>query len=80
MTSFREKHRTVVPAVPAGRQWCAMRFQETILGRLGKALHVRLGEIPDEPLPEQLVELMRNLDEQERKRPEHQPQPEPRTK
>jgi hypothetical protein len=44
-----------------------MRFQETILGRLGKALHVRMDDITHEPLPERWVDLIHYLDEKERR-------------
>ena len=47
-----------------------MRFQETILGRLGKALHDQMGDITREPLPRRWVELVVHLEEQERKRSE----------
>ena len=47
-----------------------MRFQETILGRLGKALHDQMGDITHEPLPRRWVELILHLEEQERKRSE----------
>ena len=45
-----------------------MRFQETILQRLGKVLHVRMDDITHEPLPRRWVDLIHYLDEQERKR------------
>lgn len=45
-----------------------MRFQETILQRLGKVLHVRMDDITHEPLPRRWVGLIHYLDEQERKR------------
>jgi hypothetical protein len=43
-----------------------MRFQETILGRLGKTLHVRLDDIAHEPLPRRWVELIQHLNQRER--------------
>jgi hypothetical protein len=49
-----------------------MRFQETILGRLGKALHAHWDDIAHEPLPSRWVELIQHLNEQERKRSERQ--------
>jgi hypothetical protein len=52
---------------------CAMRFQETILGRLSKTLHAQLGDIPREPLPRRWVDLIHHLDEQERKQSDRQP-------
>jgi hypothetical protein len=45
-----------------------MRPQETILRRLGKALHVRLDDITHEPLPKRWVKLIHYLNEQERTR------------
>jgi hypothetical protein len=45
-----------------------MQFQETILGRLGKALHIHMDDITQEPLPRRWVEMIHYLDEQERKR------------
>jgi hypothetical protein len=50
-----------------------MRFQETILGRLGKALHAHWDAIAHEPLPRRWIELIQHLNEQERKRSERQP-------
>ena len=41
---------------------------ETILQRLGKALHVQMDDITHEPLPERWVELIHQLNEQERTR------------
>ena len=43
-----------------------MRFQETIIERLGKALHRRLDDITQEPLPRRWVELIKQLNEHER--------------
>lgn len=51
--------------------------QGSILGRLAKALHVRVDDITHEPLPRRWVELIHYLDEQERKRSER---PTPETK
>lgn len=54
-----------------------MRFQETILRRLGKALHVRMDDITHEPLPARWVDLIHHLNEQERGCSErHQPETE----
>ena len=47
-----------------------MQFQETILQRLGKALHVRMDDITNEPLPRRWVDLIHHLDDQERKQAE----------
>jgi hypothetical protein len=41
--------------------------QETLLRRLGKAFHLYANDIAHEPLPQRWVELIRYLDEQERK-------------
>jgi hypothetical protein len=41
--------------------------QDTILQRLGKALHVHADEITHEPLPRRWVDLIHHLDEQELK-------------
>ena len=53
-----------------------MLFQETILQRLGKALHAHWDDIAHEPLPRRWIELIQHLNEQERKRsaPEATPQ------
>ena len=56
---------------------CAMRFQEMILGRLGKALHTHWDEIAHEPLPRRWVDLILFLEEQDRKRSASQPEAEP---
>ena len=45
-----------------------MRIQETILQRLGKALHVQMDDITHEPLPHRWVELIHYLNEQEKMR------------
>ena len=42
--------------------------QETILQRLGKALHAHWADIADELLPRRWVELIHHLNEQERAR------------
>jgi hypothetical protein len=55
-----------------------MRPRETILQRLGKALHVRLDDITREPLPDGWVELIHHLKEQERKLSRREAEPEPR--
>lgn len=52
---------------------CVMRPQETILGRLGKALHVQMDAITHEALPSRWVELILHLDEQEKKRSAAEP-------
>ena len=53
--------------------------QESVLGRLSKALHIRMDDITHEALPRRWVELIHYLDEQERQRSErHQSQTEPR--
>jgi hypothetical protein len=43
-----------------------MRFQETVLERLGKALHARMDDITHEPVPRRWVELILFLEEKER--------------
>jgi hypothetical protein len=55
-----------------------MRFQETILERLGKTLRGHNEDVTHAPLPRRWVDLIHFLDEQERKRSEPQPEPEPR--
>ena len=55
----------------------AMRFEETVLQRLGKALHVRLDDITHEPLPRRWIDLIHYLNEEERKRSDRQPESEP---
>jgi hypothetical protein len=48
---------------------CAVRqIQDTILQRLGKALHGHGDDITHEPLPRRWVDLIHHLDEQERRR------------
>ena len=42
-----------------------MRFQETVIGRLGKALHAHWDDIAHEPLPRRWIELIQHLNEQE---------------
>jgi hypothetical protein len=42
---------------------------ETILRRLGGALHGRLDNITHEPLPRRWIDLIHHLDEQERTQP-----------
>ena len=54
-----------------------MRFQETIIERLGKSLHGQLDDITHEPLPDRWVELILHLEEQERKRSASEPEAEP---
>jgi hypothetical protein len=44
----------------------------TILQRLGKALHVHDSDIAQAPLPRRWVDLIRHLDEQERRRSQAQ--------
>jgi hypothetical protein len=41
--------------------------QDSMLTRLGKALHLRTDDITREPLPRRWVELIRHLDDLERK-------------
>jgi hypothetical protein len=65
--SFNKKLRRIALTLSAPRG-VVMQFQETILGRLGKALHVHVDDITHEPLPRRWVELIHCLDEQERKR------------
>ena len=55
-----------------------MRFQETVLGRLGKALHVEMDDITHEALPHRWVDLILYLEEQEKKRSAPEPVVEPR--
>jgi hypothetical protein len=55
-----------------------MRFQETILERLGKTLRGDNEDVTHAPLPRRWVDWIHFLDEQERKRSEPQPEPEPR--
>jgi hypothetical protein len=57
---------------------CPMRFQETILERIGKTLRGHDEDITHEPLPRRWVDLIHFLDEQERKRSQRQPEVEPR--
>jgi hypothetical protein len=47
---------------------------DTILQRLGKALHVHIGDITRETLPQRWVDLILYLDEQERTRSERSPE------
>lgn len=54
--------------VPASETGCEMHVQETILQRLGKALHAHWDHIEHEPLPRRWVELIHHLNEQERAR------------
>ena len=46
------------------QQW---QGQETLLRRLGKTFHIYADDTADEPLPRRWVELIRYLDEQERR-------------
>jgi hypothetical protein len=50
---------------------------DTILQRLGKALHVHIDDITLEPLPRRWVDLIHHLNEQERGRSPRQPESEP---
>ena len=52
-----------------------MRFQETILERLGKALHARMDDITHEAVPRRWVELILFLEEKERTLPERHDKP-----
>lgn len=54
--------------MPAPRWDCAMRFQETILERIGKTLRGHDEDITHEALPQRWVELIQYLNEQERTR------------
>ena len=57
-----------------------MQQQETILTRLGKALHGHLDGVVAEPMPERWVDLIRYLNEKERLQSESdRPKIEPRT-
>jgi hypothetical protein len=51
----------------AEERTCAMRFQETILERLGKTLRGHEEDMIHEPLPRQWVDLIRHLNEEELK-------------
>jgi hypothetical protein len=55
-----------------GRRRCEagqmQQGQDTILRRLGKALHVFVDDIAHEPLPRRWIELIHCLDERERER------------
>ena len=44
-----------------------MHVHETILGRLGKALQGLLDGVPQEPMPRRWVDLIRYLEEQEKR-------------
>jgi hypothetical protein len=57
---------------PELRGYAMQQGQDTILRRLGKAFHVYVDETAHEPLPRRWVELIRYLDEQERKRSDNQ--------
>jgi hypothetical protein len=46
------------------QQW---QGRDTIFNRLGKAFHLHADDITHEPLPRRWIELIRYLDEQERK-------------
>jgi hypothetical protein len=55
------------------RQGCAMlKPQDTIQQWLRQALHAQLDEVSHEELPRRWVELIRHLDEQERRQAEDQ--------
>jgi hypothetical protein len=54
-----------------------MRIQETVLGRLGRALHVQMDDFTHEPLPRRWVDLILYLEEQEKKRSVREPEAEP---
>jgi hypothetical protein len=53
-----------------------MRFQETILERLGKTLRGHDEDITHEPQPQRWVDLILYLDERKRKRSDAREQPE----
>jgi hypothetical protein len=76
---FQTNHRRFAPGVPARdeERVCAMLFQETILQRLGKALHVHWDDIAREPMPRRWVDLILFLEEKERKRSERRPEAAP---
>ena len=73
---IRRKFQVCAGIMPARKNGCAMRPQETILQRLGKTLHVQMDDITREPVPRRWVELIQHLNEQERKRSERS-EPEP---
>jgi hypothetical protein len=52
--------------------------QETILQRLGKALHAHWDATAHEPLPRRWIELIQHLNEQERKQSDRRPEATPR--
>jgi hypothetical protein len=55
--------------MPPEMRGCAMQQgQDTILRRIGKALRADADDIVNEPLPTRWVDLIRYLDERERKR------------
>jgi len=56
------KRNTGVPARGEERVF-VMRFQETILQRLGKALRAHWDDIAHEPLPRRLIELIQHKSE-----------------
>ena len=56
---------------------CGMLFQETILERIGKTLRGHDADITHEPLPRRWVDLILFLEEQERTRPDRQPEAAP---
>src|SRR6476660_2394156 len=62
----RKRWRTSSPRVRgcAMEQW---QGQETLLRRLGKAFHFYADDIAHEPLPRRWVDLIRYLDDRERK-------------
>jgi hypothetical protein len=66
----------VLAHASAEERVCAMRFQETILERLGKTFRGHNEDITHAPLPQRWVDLILYLDEQERKRSGAREQPE----
>jgi hypothetical protein len=54
------------------RGYAMQQGQNTVLRRLGKAFHLYADDIAREPLPQRWVDLIRYLDEQERKRSDGQ--------
>ena len=61
-------------ATPDHRSDAMRQAQDTILRRLGKALHLQLDAVTQEALPRRWVDLIQYLDERERKGSERQPQ------
>jgi hypothetical protein len=47
-----------------------LQARDSILGRLGKALHIQNDDNTHEPLPKRWIDLILHLEEQERRRSE----------